>query len=223
MRKRSENQDLGEVAEVPTGLSRQSERVLNLIQIAAGFYFGVAALVVAYMIFWMVLVVNGAPAISLPIGRSSVTEVPSLALPPGIDGAHFTEASISARDLSTTASLLYYAPGVLLPMAHSLIAFAIHKLALSAASARPFGRSARRALTLSGVTIAVIGTATQLLHGFGVDLARHELLSDSQLYTGSAPSTPFDWSPLFIGLAIYVVAVIFSTGERFQKETDGLI
>lgn len=108
-------------------------------------------------------------------------------------------------------------------MAHALIALAIYKLAVSAATPRPFGRSARQALTLCAVTIAVIGTATQLLQGFGTSLARSELLRDTELYGGSDYPTPFDWTPLFIGVAIGILVLVFDAGERFQEESDGLV
>src|SRR5688572_4861146 len=94
--------------------------------------------------------------------------------------------------------------------------------AMSAESPRPFGRSVRKALTLSAVTIALVGTATQLLQRLGTDLAPSELLGDSDLYAGHIITTPFDWSPLFVGVAICVLVIVFKAGERFQDEADGL-
>lgn len=195
------------------------------MQSVVGFYLVGAVFVLAFMVFlWLSATFGGvAPATSLPVGSSEATEVPSLFTSAEINDARFTEVAFSAWDPSPTASLLYYAPRVLLPLAHGLIAFAIHELARAASSSRPFGRSARQALTLSGVTIAVIGTAAQVLYGFGVDLARYELLGETDLYGRGVTSAPFDWSPLFTKLAIYVVAVIFAAGQRFQKEADGLI
>ena len=40
------------------------------------------------------------------------------------------------------------------------------------------------ALTLSAVTIGLVGTATQLFQRLGTDLARSELLRDRALYAG---------------------------------------
>jgi hypothetical protein len=40
------------------------------------------------------------------------------------------------------------------------------------------------ALTLSAVTIGLVGTATQLFQRLGTDLARSELLRDRGLYAG---------------------------------------
>jgi hypothetical protein len=213
--------------------SRRPERVsgsrsaglLKLVQSGSSVYCFGAFLSAAFALFVLFSSAfgGGAPAITLPIGASEATEVSALPSRTGMPDAHFTEMVFSAWGLSPMASLLYYSPMSLTPIAHGLVALAIYKLAMSADSERPFGRSARSALTLSAITIALSGTAIQLLRGLGTDLARSELLRDTDLYAGHVMSTPFDWSPIFIGLAVGVLVVVFRAGERFQEEADGLI
>lgn len=207
----------------PSG--RRSAGLLKLVQSGSAIYCLGAFLSAAFMLFVLFSSAFGvgAPAITLPIGASEATEVSALPGRTEMPDAHFTEMVFSAWGLSPVASLLYYSPMALTPIAHGLVALAIYKLAMSADSERPFGRSARSALTLSAITIALSGTAIQLLHGLGTDLARSELLRDTDLYAGRVMSAPFDWSPIFIGLAIGVLVVVFRAGERFQEEADGLI
>ena len=199
--------------------------LLKLVQSGSAIYCLGAFLSAAFALFVLFSSAfgAGAPAITLPIGAAEATEVGALPSRTGTPDAHFTEVLFSAWGLSPAASLLYYSPMALTPIAHGLVALAINKLATSADSERPFGRSARSALTLSAITIALSGTAIQVLHGFGTDLARSELLRNTDLYAGRVMSTPFDWSPIFIGLAIGVLVVVFRAGERFQAEAEGLI
>lgn len=223
--RRTTNRDAQRWDHVRSGLARRTGYFLAVVQSVSLTYCLCAVFVSAFTLFVLLSSAfgGGAPAISLPVGASEATEVPSLQSGMKIADAHFTELVFSAWGLSPMAALLYYAPGILLPLGHALIALAIYKLAVSAGSPRPFGRSARRALTLCAVTIAAIGTATQLLHGLGTSLARSELLRDTEFYAGRVMPTPFDWSPIFIGLAVGILVLVFNAGERFQEETDGLV
>lgn len=203
----------------------RSAGLLKLVQSGSAIYCFGAFLSAAFMLFVLFSSAfgAGAPAITLPIGASEATEVAALPGRTGISDAHFTELLFPAWGLSPVASLLYYSPMALTPIAHGLIALAIYRLAKSADSQRPFGRSARSALTLSGITIALAGTAIQLLHALGTAVARSELLRDTNLYAGRIAPTPFDWSPVFIGVAIGILVVVFRAGERFQEDVEGLI
>jgi len=225
MRRNEEDGGAQRPERVVSTTGSRSAGLLKLVQSGSAIYCLGAFLSAAFALFVLFSSAfgGGAPAITLPIGASAATEVSALPSRTGMPDAHFTEVLFSAWGLSPAASLLYYSPMALTPIAHGLVALAINRLAMSADSERPFGRSARRALTVSAITIALSGTAIQVLHGFGTDLARSELLRTTNLYAGHVVSAPFDWSPIFVGLAVGVLVVVFRAGERFQEEADGLI
>ena len=214
------NNDAQQLRQGPPGPGKRSGYFLAVIQSLSITYCLAAALV---SVFMLVVLLNsafggGAPGITLPVGASGGTAVPALQTGTEIADAHFTEVVFSAWGLSPLAALLYYAPNVLVPVAHALIAWSVYKLAVAAGTPRPFGPPARRALVLCAVTSAVMGTVIQLLHGLGTSLARSELLAGTDLSSGVVPAAPFNWSPLFIGLAILILVLIFNAGEKFQKE-----
>ena len=83
---------------------------------------------------------------------------------------------------------------------------------------RPFDRSAWREVALASAVVLCLGIASQLLGWW----ARAAVVTDSG---GATFSTAFVFDPLTvtIGLALAIVAVAFRSGERLQRETDGLV
>jgi hypothetical protein len=83
---------------------------------------------------------------------------------------------------------------------------------------RPFDRSAWREIALASAVVLSLGIAYQLLTWW----ARAAVVADSG---GGTFSTAFVFDPLTvtIGLALAIVAVAFRSGERLQRETDGLV
>ena len=135
------NNDAQQLRQGPPGPGKRSGYFLAVIQSLSITYCLAAALV---SVFMLVVLLNsafggGAPGITLPVGASGGTAVPALQTGTEIADAHFTEVVFSAWGLSPLAALLYYAPNVLVPVAHALIAWSVHKLAVAAGTPRPFG------------------------------------------------------------------------------------
>lgn len=199
-------------------------QTLALVHVGATVY-AIAAFVFAALIAFALFssaFSEGGSAITLPVEASEATEVSSLASGPETPDAHFTQVEFTAEGLSPGASLLYYAPRALTSIAHGIVALGIMMLARNVRAGRPFAGSVTRAFTVSGLTIAGIGSANQLLTGFGTSLARWELLGGTPL-GGWVASAPFDWTPVFIGVTLGIIAGVFEAGRGFQRDAAGLV
>lgn len=204
--------------------SRHAQTVA-LVHVGATVYaiaaFGFAAFM-TFILFSSAFSPGGGSAIALPVDASAATEVSILAADPETPDAHFTQIEFTAEGLSPGASLLYFAPRALTPIAHGIVALGIMMLAKHVKTGHPFAGPVVRAFTLSGLAVAGIGSANQLLTSFGTSMARWELLGGTAL-GGWVPSTPFDWTPLFIGITLGIIAGVFEAGRGFQRDATGLV
>jgi len=203
---------------------RRDSRTLLMMRGGAVFYAGCSFALAAFMIYTVLsaAVSGGGSAITLPVGGPATQfDLPGMA--PSYSDAHFTEIEFTASRLSFGASILYYAPRALTPLAHGIVAIAIMVLVGQVRAGAPFGRGVVRGLVVSAVTIAVIGSLNQILFGYGVSLARWELLGDTELVGGYISPTAFDFAPIFIGLALAVIARVFTVGSQLQRDTAGLV
>jgi len=203
---------------------RRDTRTLLMMQGGAVIYAGCSFALAAVMIYIVIsaAVSGGGSAITLPVGGPATQfDLPGM-VPPFSD-AQFTEIEFTASRLSFGASILYYAPRALTPLAHGIVAIAIMVLVGQVRAGAPFGRGVVRGLVVSALTIAVIGSLNQILFGYGVSLARWELLGETGLLGGYIPTTTFDFAPIFIGFALAVVARVFTVGSQLQHETAGLV
>jgi hypothetical protein len=204
--------------------SRHAQTVA-LVHVGAMVYAVTAFVFAAFMTFILfssAFSPGGGPAITLPVEASAATEVSSLSSDPETPDAHFTEVEFTAEGLSPGASLLYFAPRALTPIAHGIVALGIMMLARNVKAGHPFAGPVVRAFTLSGLTIAGIGSANQLLTGFGTSMARWELLGGTPL-GGWVASAPFDWTPVLIGITLGIIAGVFEVGRGFQRDAAGLV
>jgi hypothetical protein len=85
-------------------------------------------------------------------------------------------------------------------------------------SGHPFGSSAWRDVAATSGALLAIGVISQLLAWW----SRVAVIADAG---GGTFSTGFVFEPLTvtIGLALALVAVAFRTGERIQRDTEGLV
>ena len=208
-----------------TSTSNRQGRTLVAVQVVAGVYAMGAFVFTAFMLFVVLSsgLAGGDSAITLPVGASPATQLSTLDANPRSPDAHFTEVEFTAQDLSLGTSLLYYAPRALTPLAHGVVALAIMVLARNVRSGHPFAGPVISGMRISALTIAIIGSANQLLTSFGTSQARWELLSDTPFLAGWLGAPAFDWTPVFVGLTLGIIASVFRAGAGLQRETEGLV
>ena len=202
--------------------NRQSETLL-VVRVIAGLYAIGSFAVAAFMLFVLLSsgLGGGGSAITLPVGAGPATQIS--VLDPAAPDGYFTQVEFTAEDLSFGASLLYYAPRALTPLAQGMVALAVFVLAGSVRRGQPFAGPVIRGIATSAFTIAIVGSANQLLTNFGVSLARWELLSDTPLLGGYVAPPAFDWTPVVIGLALGIVAGVFRAGAKLEHDSAGLV
>ncbi|KQV25746.1 MULTISPECIES: hypothetical protein [unclassified Microcella] len=175
--------------------------------------------------------VQGAPgssALTLPVPISPASVIPESVLrPPVFDGqligsGYFTEISIPGAGLSLGTELLYVAPMLLAPVLHAIVAFGIASLASRIEKNEGFAPELARTATVVGVSLVAIGSASQVLHGYGVSLARHELLAGTELGGWIGPG-PLDVTHIAAGVGVLLVGVLLRRGVRLERETAGLV
>jgi hypothetical protein len=107
------------------------------------------------------------------------------------------------------------AVGLLTQVALGVLAY---RLLLRLRAGRPFGNSAWREVAISSVVVLGIGIASQLLAWW--DRVAVNLQSGGLMF-----SNAFVFEPLTvtIGLTLALIAVAFRTGERMQRDTEGLV
>lgn len=196
-------------------------RYLRFVERAAYIYAVLAAAFAALMtsLIFGSLFSGGGSAVTLPVGASPATLATTL----GADDAHFTMVEFTGIGLSPAAALLYFAPRVLVPLTHVIVALAIARFAAGARAERPFSDNLSRSITVIAWSVAILGTLSQLFFSYGTSIASHELLSDTGLATGWIASPPFDWTPVLVGLALLAVVIVLRSAERMQRDTEGLI
>jgi len=203
--------------------SDRQPNTLLVVQVIAGLYAIGSFAVAAFMLFVVLSsgLGGGGSAITLPVGAGPATQVS--VFNPAVPDGYFTEVEFTAEELSLGASLLFYAPRVLTPLAQGVVALAVFVLAGSVRRGQPFAGPVIRGIATSAVTIAIVGSANQLFTSFGVSLARWELLSDTQLFGGYVTAPAFDWTPVIIGLTLGIIAGVFRAGAKLEHDSDGLV
>jgi len=140
-------------------------------------------------------------------GRSGV------AIAGGIGPAETTITGVTAGTIGVHIAATVV--GLLTQLAVGIVAI---RLLGRLRAGRPFDRSAWREIALASAVVLALGIASQLLGWW----ARAAVVADSG---GGTFSTAFVFDPLSVtvGLALTIVAVAFRSGERLQRETDGLV
>jgi hypothetical protein len=171
---------------------------------------------------------QGGGALTLPVAPSSATAIPEALLPPleiaglPIGSGYFTQLELTGAGLSLGTELMYFAPLVLTPLLHAIVAFGIASLATRIEKNEGFAPQLTRAAIIVGVSLIVIGSLSQALHFFGESLARHELFGSTELGGWVAPG-PADITHLAAGLAVLLLGVLMQRGVQLERDTDGLV
>lgn len=137
-------------------------------------------------------------------------------------GVHISGLGGSVRAIVKGASAGTTALYVAATLVGLLTQFALGALALRMLSrfraGRPFDRSAWRDVAASSIAVLAVGVVSQLLAWW----SRISVIGESG---GSRFSSAFVFEPLTvtIALALALVAVAFRSGERLQRDNEGLV
>ena len=132
----------------------------------------------------------------------------------GVGGAAdsvITGLSGSAVALHTVSTIV----GLLTQLALAVLAY---RMLIRLRAGRPFGDAAWREVAASSAVVLGLGIASQLFAWWDRVAVIHES-------GGIMFSTAFVFEPLTvtIGLTLAIVAVAFRSGERLQRDTEGLV
>lgn len=218
-----------------TGGEGQPSRTAGIARVVAvvAFVYGVAAAVGSLMA--AVVVVSsaaqgshGGNAVTLPVPASTATAIPDSVLPPFdlggelVSYGHFSEVSITGFGMSSATALLVFAPMILTPLLHAIVAFGIASLAKRIELNEGFAPQLAKTAVVVGTSLIVIGSLSQVLETYGTILARHEILGGSELGGWIGPG-PVDLTHVAAGAGILLVAVLLKRGEQLQNDTKGLV
>ncbi|MFT4285601.1 MAG: hypothetical protein QM598_12275 [Protaetiibacter sp.] len=87
---------------------------------------------------------------------------------------------------------------------------------------RPFGRPIVRQVTLAGVGLLVLGTASQLMRWWATNATLDEFGVENNEWV-YLRDLRFDPLTVAIGLTLLLAALAFRAGERLQRDAEGLV
>jgi len=103
----------------------------------------------------------------------------------------------------------------------------IVRLARQSIAPEPFTPRLSRSLTVGGATLAIGMTAAQVAGLLAATRAHEQLFAPSAGAVEGAVYVPPTWSfdlwPVGVGLVVIVVAGLLRSGERLQRDTQGLV
>lgn len=162
-----------------------------------------------------------------------------------VEGGGFSNAEVMAVGLDQSTRLLLAGGQTLQGITSIVIALAVAVLCHRMLDGRPFRPILARSVIVAAVTIIVCSIGWQYLFQAAGEAASTQILhvpnwtnetvsyEQAEALTGPNPTPPglplpsggihFDFTPVFIGLALLVIAVAFRRSERMQRDTDGLV
>jgi len=200
-----------------------------------------AVIGVVTIVTTVITLAASAIAVTLPVG----TYWPSL--PSGVtitDGptAHVTAGGFRTAEVTVTgldfAARVWLAGGILIQGAtFVIVSVAVAVLFRQLLNNDPFRPVVARALTVSGIAVAVGGIGWQALSLVGGFMASHQVLEVTG-WTSTNPSATsledFGWPPMStsfgiegwplpVGLALVALAFVIRRGAALQRDTEGLV
>jgi hypothetical protein len=156
-----------------------------------------------------------------------------------VTGGGFTSAQVSVSGLDVAARAWLAASSLLQGATIITIAIVVVTLCSTILRNDPFQPAVARGIRLLGITILVGGLGWQVCSGVGESLASSQVLQlgstafqnvvtwdDINTIIGFPRPTPHiqvDFWPIWVGLAMLVLAAAFRYGERLQRDTEGLV
>ncbi len=204
-------------------------RVVAVLAFVYGLAAAFASLMTAVVVFSSAAQGSqGGNAVTLPVPASATTAIPDSVLPPFDVGGelvsygHFSEVSITGFGMSSGTALLFFAPMILTPLLHAIVAFGIASLATRIERNEGFAPQLATSAVVVGISLIVIGSLSQVLETYGTSLARHEILGGTELGGWIGPG-PIDLTHVAAGAGILLVAVLLKRGALLQNDTKGLV
>jgi hypothetical protein len=136
---------------------------------------------------------------------------------------HLTEGTFRMADITVVGipdgvRALLASSSALDTIAHLAVVFGVIMLCISLLRGRPFMPAMVRTLTVTSFALVISGMLSTGLLAFANMEIAHLL---------DLPGFPMmgnlDFTAAFVGLALALVAAVFTIGQRMQRETEGLI
>lgn len=180
-------------------------------------------------------------AVTVPVSPFWPEFLPGVTIDAGptasVASGGFTEAALTVDGMSTNARILWGVGQFLIAMVPTVIAAMIALACFQLLAGRAFAPAVSRFALLTGVIVAVAGTAGEILSDLGASMVSKELFTVTAAQYPEIPGVedPFAWwpsatfgvdiplLPIAAGLAFAAVAAIFRYGSALQKETEGLV
>lgn len=166
--------------------------------------------------------------VTLPIASSDTAELPDGFVPARvIDGFEFaagyiSDVSLVAPPISNDAAILYFAPVVIAPILHLVVAVGIGMLAASIDRRSAFAPGLVRVATGVGLSLLLLGLAGEVMGAIGIDRAAAEVFADSPL-SATSGFGEMDLSVVVAGFAVLLVGALARRGLALQRDTEGLV
>jgi len=137
--------------------------------------------------------------------------------------AYFTEMIVSSTEIGFAAQAWISLSRILWGVVWITIAACVAVFSAGAFRAAVFGRRLPALLSVTAVAVAVGGCGAELAWSFGVASAMFDLRQQGQLAELTInESADLVW-PLVTGVVLALLAVVFRSGERLQRDTEGLV
>lgn len=180
-------------------------------------------------------------AVTVPVSSFWPGLLPSVEINDGptasVVSGGFTEASLMVDGMSASARVLWGIGQFLIATVPTVIAAMIAVACFQLLAGRAFAPAVARFALVTGVIVAIAGTAGEILSGSGASMVSSEILTVGAAQWSEIPGIedPFDWWPsatlqidiplwpVAVGLAFAALAAIFRYGSALQRDTEGLV
>lgn len=164
--------------------------------------------------------------VRLPVAETAISELPATAVPGlseyPLGAGFFSEVTLWAPPISNGTAALYFAPAIITPLLHLIVAIGIATLAECLDRGAPFVPRLGRVATVTGWSLVVLGTASDLLQRIGIDRASREVLADGSLGAVFGISG-LDLTSAVAGFAVLLMGSLVQRGLALQRDTAGLV
>ncbi|QNE48020.1 hypothetical protein F1C58_14675 [Glaciihabitans sp. INWT7] len=182
-------------------------------------------------------------SLSLPVYEFWPTLPPGAAITSGpsahVTGGGFTSAQVQVSGLDGAARTWLAGSALLQGATVVMIAIVVLTLCSTLLRSDPFHTAVTRGIRVLGITVIVGGLGWQLCSGVGESLASTQVLQLGSAefqnvvtwesitsiigFPSPTPHVQVDFWPIWVGLAMLVLAAAFRYGERLQRDTAGLV
>lgn len=163
----------------------------------------------------------------LPMLSTETTELPGGFVEQRVlDGielsAAYSQLTLFSPPISNGAAILYFTPLVIAPLLHMVVAIGMGMLAASVDRRAAFAPGLVRVAAGVGLSLLLLGLASEVIGAIGIDRAAAELFVDSPL-SATSGFGEMDLSVVVAGFAVLLVGALARRGLALQRDTEGLV